>query len=240
MKFFIVVYHLGIAAWQTTPKLSGLKQQILIISHVSVGRLMLPMIWAVFVRILRQPSLFSWSLVHTPPSSSKLFNGKQALGPVFLFATSPLTIISPSPGCSATLDSFQVLKLPKLLLSQGLYIILPTARGRSLRPAASSGNTLLMALELHQLWSPPTSDFSRFLCPQLLWTGGFCFPFPALSQVRWMSTHLGVNLIKVYLFHQIESFEKQRLMFVSIYFCTPGTKWHSIQICQIRLLLSSF
>ena len=37
MKLFLVVYHLGIAAWQTTPQPSGLKHQIFIISHAAVG-----------------------------------------------------------------------------------------------------------------------------------------------------------------------------------------------------------
>lgn len=41
MNFFIIVYHLAIAAWQNTPKHSGLKQQMFIII-VSMGQLNVP------------------------------------------------------------------------------------------------------------------------------------------------------------------------------------------------------
>ena len=39
MNFLIVVYHFAVAVWQTTRKLRGLKQQVFMISHVSVGQL---------------------------------------------------------------------------------------------------------------------------------------------------------------------------------------------------------
>lgn len=84
---------------------------------------------------------------------------------------------------------FRFLNFPSSSGHRAFTYILPTARGLSLRPAASSGNTLLIALELHQLWSPPTSDFGRFLCPQLLWTGGFCFPsLHSLKSDGWALT----------------------------------------------------
>lgn len=175
MKFFIVVYHSGIAAWQTTPKLSGLKQQIFIISHVSVCRLMLLMIWAVFVRILRQPCFHGPWFTLLPAAQNSSMGSR--LWVLSFFLLPHLLLLSLLVlGAVLHWTFFRFLNFPSSSGHRAFTYILPTARGLSLRPAASSGNTLLIALELHQLWSPPTSDFGRFLCPQLLWTGGFCFP----------------------------------------------------------------
>lgn len=71
-----------------------------------------------------------FSLLHTPFNSSKLFSEKQTLGTVFLFATSPLTIVPPLLG--ATLDVFQILKLPCIFCLRVFAYVLP-------RPTLLSG-----------------------------------------------------------------------------------------------------